>query len=89
MAVTALSSWSCHKATEQDCEQILDRIVELELKDRGITDPETIKQRAQETKAKKREALIKSCVGKRISASNMTCIREAKSASEITEQCLR
>ena len=80
---------SCHKATEGECEQILDRIVELELKDQGVTDPELVKKRTEETKSKKREALIKSCVGKRVSESNMACIRKAQTAAEITDKCLR
>jgi hypothetical protein len=88
-ALCALLSVSCHRATEQECEQILDRIVELELRERGVTDPEAIKRRTEETKAKKREALIQSCVGKRISAANMQCIREAPTAADITDKCLR
>lgn len=87
LAVLALAG--CHRATEAECEQILDRIVELELKDRGVSDPELIKQRSAETKARKRDALIKSCVGKRISQSNLDCIRNAKTAAEITDTCLR
>jgi hypothetical protein len=79
----------CHRATEAECEKILDRIVELELKDRGVTDPETIKQRSAETKARKRDALIQSCVGKRISQGNLDCIQRAQSAPEITDKCLR
>jgi hypothetical protein len=85
----ALSAAGCHRATEAECEKILDRIVELELRDRGVTDPELIKQRSAETKARKRDALIKSCVGKRISQSNLDCIEKAASAPEITEKCLR
>lgn len=89
LALSACGLSSCHKATEADCEQILDRIVELELKDQGVTDPELVKKRTEETKSRKREQLIKSCVGKRVSRSNMECIRTAKNAAEITDKCLR
>jgi len=85
----SLSVWGCHRATEAECEKILDRIVELELRDRGISDPETVKQRSAETKARKREALIGSCVGKRISQTNLDCIDKAQTAPEITDKCLR
>jgi len=80
---------SCHRATEADCEQILDRIVELELKDQGVTDPELVKRRTEETKSRKRDQLVRSCVGKRVSQSNMECIRKAQSSAEITDKCLR
>jgi hypothetical protein len=87
--LSAFGLSSCHKATEADCEQILDRIVELELRDQGVTDPELVKRRTDETKARKREQLIKTCVGKRVSQSNMECIRKAQTAAEITDKCLR
>jgi hypothetical protein len=89
LVLSAFGLSSCHKATEADCEQILDRIVELELKDQGITDPELVKRRTEETKTRKREQLIKTCVGKRVSQSNMECIRKAQNAAEITDKCLR
>ena len=79
----------CHRATEADCKQIVDRIVELELRDQGVTDPVTLEARKSETKAKQRGQLVGGCVGKRISLSAMGCIRSAKTSSEITDKCLR
>ncbi len=79
----------CRYATEQDCERIIDRIVELELKEQGITDATLVEQRKTETRNKKRDELLGGCVGKRISNSAMTCIDNAKSSKDITEKCLR
>lgn len=79
----------CRRATEQDCERIIDRIVELELKDQGITNPELVEERKAETRAKKREELLSGCVGKRISESALKCIDDAETAKDITEKCLR
>ena len=84
-----MGSVGCHRATEEDCEKILDRIVELELHDQGITDPKLVEVRKAETRESKRADLIKGCVGKRISESALTCIRTAKKADEVTEKCLR
>jgi hypothetical protein len=85
----ALSFPGCHYATEQDCERIIDRIVELELKEQGIKDPQLIEQRKADTRQQKRDELLAGCVGKRISESAMTCIDKAESARDITEKCLR
>ena len=79
----------CHTATEADCERIIDRIVELELKDQGITNPEVVAQRKQQTRSKKRDDLLQGCVGNRIGKSTMTCIDNAESSKQITEECLQ
>ncbi len=89
LALIALPVTGCRYATEQDCERIIDRIVELELKEQGITDPRLIEQRKTDTRQKKREELLAGCIGKRISESAMTCIDKAESARDITEKCLR
>lgn len=79
----------CRRATEQDCERIIDRIVELELAEQGITDPKLVEQRKKETHESKREELLSGCVGKRISESALACIENAKTSKAITEECLR
>ena len=79
----------CHRATRQDCEQILDRIVELELNKQGIKDPQTVASRKQEIRKAKEQELLRSCVGHRVSKSAMNCIKHAKSSEEITSRCLQ
>jgi len=79
----------CHRATEQDCERILDRMVELELKDQGIQDEKTVEARKAAARAKKRDDLIRNCVGKRLPKSSLDCIEKAQRPEEITEKCLR
>jgi hypothetical protein len=84
----AVCTVGCHRATEADCDRIIDKLVELELKEQGINDPRTIELRREETRAKKREELIHSCVGKRVSQRSMDCIQRAQSSSEVTDKCL-
>jgi hypothetical protein len=84
----ALAAAGCHRASRAECEQIVDRIVELELRDQGITDPGALEARKADARAKRQDSLVRDCVGKRISASAMACIRAAKTSAEITDKCL-
>ena len=86
---TLLVASGCRRATEQDCQRIIDRIVELELEEQGITDPKLVEERKKATREQKQEELLSGCVGKRISESALTCIDNAKTSKEITEECLR
>lgn len=87
--LSGLASAGCRRASEADCERIVDRIVELQLREQGITDPETIAKRKDETKSKKRQELLGGCVGKRISDASLKCIDGAKTSAEIIDVCLK
>lgn len=77
----------CRRATEADCEFIVDRSVELELKRRSIQDPETIaKEREKQRGLSANE--IKDCVGRWVTDGKMACIRNANTSEEM-EKCLR
>lgn len=88
-AIALVTLAACHRATEQECKQIIDRIVELELREQGITDKAMVEQRKQAARAHKHDELAKDCVGKRISKSALQCIQSAQTADEITDKCLR
>ena len=86
LCVLGLSLTACGRpAREEECNEIVTRIVELELKSLGMAD-----QTAEEAK-RTREALAEStrrdCVGRRLDDDAMRCVRAAKSAQEITTQC--
>jgi len=89
LTLCLVASAGCRRATEADCETIVDRIVELQLREQGVTDAETIAKRKEETKAKKRQELLGGCVGKRISSGSLKCIEGAKTSAEIIDVCLR
>lgn len=89
LVVPCVLSTGCHRATEQDCEKILDRMVELELKDQGVVDPSTVADRKAAARAKKHDDLMRNCVGKRLPKSSLTCVDKALTPDEITEKCLR
>lgn len=75
-------------ATEAECAQILDRIVELELRESGYNDAVLIARRQAELRAKLALEL-KGCVGRRLPKRALECVRRADSAEAISHRCLR
>ncbi len=79
-----------HPASEKECQEIADRVTQLELQSSPVgRDPETAKEQLERTRNWVKESQLKSCVGRRITDSAMQCVRAAKSAQEITDACFR
>lgn len=79
-----------HPATEKECEEIADRVTELELSSSPIgRDPDTAKEQLERTRSWVKESQLKSCVGRRITDAAMQCVRAAKKSTEITDHCFR
>ena len=85
----ALVAGCGHAATEQECQEIVDKVVELESKEQGVTDPAAVAKRKEETRKSIGEQMMPRCVGKKIRDSAMACVRNAKSFDEIDNVCLR
>lgn len=84
----ALALVACGRhATEQDCDVILDRMVVVKLKEKNITDDESIKKMQVELR-KDAESDFPGCVGRRISDGAMECIKKAETQEAIVK-CLR
>jgi hypothetical protein len=75
------------KATREDCETVVDRNVELQLKALGVTDPALVAKRREDMRASMRDDIDK-CVGKRVTDAMMTCVKTAETAEKI-DKCLR
>jgi hypothetical protein len=93
-AVFLLIGWGCgHPASEAECQTIVERIVELELKAQNVTNPAEVAKRKGESlglgDAGTASDLLKGCIGKHITDREIECVRDATSASEITDRCLR
>ncbi len=86
LACTALLACGRH-ATRADCEAILDRMVVVKLKQKNITDPESV-QKMQADLRRDAEADFPSCVGRRITDSAMACVKKAETQEAIVK-CLR
>lgn len=89
LSVAIFASGCGHPATQQECEEILDKVVELELKGQNVNDPATLEQRKKSTREAKAKDLLPKCTGRKITAEAMTCIRQARSYDEIENRCLR
>jgi hypothetical protein len=66
---------------------VVDRNVELQLKQLGTTDPATVAKRKEEMRASMKDDIDK-CVGKRVTDGMMACVRNAQTADQI-DKCLR
>lgn len=74
-------------ATESDCQLIIDRNVEVQMRAMKLEDPALIAKKQEELRVAMKDDL-KDCVGRRVTDKMMRCVREAKTAEEITK-CIR
>jgi len=89
MLLALLLAGGCGRpATIADCEEIVARIAELELRGAKTADPSLIAKEVADTKVAFQAKAKKECVGKRITQSALDCVRHAKTAEEIVRECL-
>ncbi len=89
VCVFALSACG-RSATEQDCEQILEKAARLEMEARlGKPDEQLVASEVAATKKSMHDAMMRECVGKRITDSALECVKNAKTSKELTEDCFR
>lgn len=83
-----LSALGCGKpATADECQRIVERITELELKEARIADDEVVKAQVAQTQVAFKERMLSDCVGQRISSGAIACVEQATTAREIVEVC--
>lgn len=72
-------------ATLDECNEIVSRITELELKARGAAgqSAETVKDTIEAL----RKTTMKECVGRRIDDGAMACVRTAVNAQQLVNEC--
>lgn len=86
-AAALLATGCGRKATREDCEIVVDRNVELQLKALGVTDPAVVAKRRDEMRSSMKDDIDR-CVGKRVTDGNMACVKTAETAEKI-DKCLR
>ena len=79
---------SPHRATDADCAEILDRIVEIELAERGFRDPALVELKKEELHRVLGPDLSQ-CEGRALPSGALACVRAAQSVEEITHRCLK
>jgi hypothetical protein len=77
-----------HPATVSECDVIVERITQLELKKRTtVTDRKIVEQEVADTKKSLHDQMMKDCVGRRITDRAMRCVRDANSTKQIIDEC--
>jgi hypothetical protein len=75
------------RATDADCQLIVDRSVELQMKEMSQSDQTAIAERERQVRAAL-EDQIKSCESRHVTEKTMGCVRAASSMKEL-DNCLR
>lgn len=84
-ALGAAAGGCGHPATPQECEKIVERVAELELKAAHV-EPGEVGSRVKEAKEAFRRRMDQ-CVGRRITDRALECVKNAKTAEEIVDDC--
>jgi hypothetical protein len=77
-----------HHMSPDDCRLVLDRITEIELHEAGFRDPMLLARRKTELRARFAPELA-ACVGRRVRAGALECVRRARTSEALSHQCLR
>ena len=85
--LAGLLSGCGRRATELDCQLIVDKSVELQLRESNQTSPEAIQKREEQVRAELQDE-IKSCEGRRVTEKTLACVQSAPSTQEL-DKCLR
>jgi hypothetical protein len=84
--VLAVGGLGCgRKATVEDCQQIVKRIVELELE--SVVPEQDLGSEVLDAQQALRERALSDCVGRRITEKSLACVAAAKSAADVIDEC--
>jgi hypothetical protein len=75
------------KATAEDCQLIVDRLIEVEMHSMKTTDEGVIEKKQEAIRGTMKDEL-KDCVGRRVSDSMLACVKKATATEEILS-CIR
>lgn len=88
LATASFPALGCgRRATQADCQLIVDRSVELQSQEVNETDPKVLQERVRRIRAALEDD-IKECENRRVTERTMACVQAAKSNQEL-ETCLR
>jgi hypothetical protein len=88
LALSAPLAAACgRRATEGDCQLIVNKSVELQMREMSRADSPSIEKREREVRAQLGEE-IKSCEGRHVTERTLSCVRAASSPQGL-DACLR
>lgn len=77
-----------HPASEQECEEIVERVARLEA-EQAHAGTDTVASEVKLAKESFKKDMSRRCVGRRVTTAAMNCVRQAKSADQIEKECFR
>lgn len=77
-----------HKASETDCQVIVDRMIEVQLDAQKITDPDERKRQKDIMTNRSTGVDMKECIGRRVTDGMLACVKKSQTQDEI-QTCLR
>ena len=83
-----LAACTGERATPPACRAILDRIVELELSERGFRDPVLLQRKQEELRVLLGDELRR-CEGRRLPPDALVCIQTATNNEDLSHRCLQ
>lgn len=87
-SLASTATFGCGRpATVEDCEQIVARIAELELKEVDVSDQTEVKAQIAGAQAAFRDRLMTDCVGRRLRQRSLDCLNKATSAENAVKEC--
>ena len=87
LAVACSLAGCGRRATEADCQLIVDKSVELQMKEMSETDAATIAERETHIRSELDEQ-IQSCQSRRVTDRTIACVKAATATQEL-DRCLR
>jgi hypothetical protein len=88
VVASALLTAACgRRATHADCQLIVDKSVELEMRAMSRNDALAVQKREEQVRAEL-EHEIESCEGRRVTEKTMACVQAASTTQEL-DKCLR
>ena len=87
LSIALLLSACGRPATVKECEEIAERVATLEYEAASKSQSPPKPDQVQTIRARVRDAMLKGCVGKRITERALQCVRGAKTADAIQKDC--
>jgi hypothetical protein len=87
LSVCLLLSGCGRPATLKECEEIANRVATLEYEASSKSKAPPQPEQVRTISARVHDAMMKGCVGKRITQRAMQCVRAAKTAEAIQKEC--
>lgn len=85
----ALTVLGCgHPASEKECQEIVERVARLEL-EKENAGSDTVAAEVKLAKESFQKDVRQRCIGRRVTAEAMNCVRTAKTSEQIETECFR